>query len=215
MSEEKQRSIQEYVPGKQITLLHIIANSVDELLVVLKNLTPIILFALLIVAGLKFIPKKMITGSIYFGKFVTALCVIGLAAIIIETLTGIVVIKGMAPIDEGISTVGAIAIVLAGAYPLVHFITKVFRKSLMKAGSLLGVTDDFGLSAIYKTNIYKIKTPAFQHENYRCIKKSKLFLPVNYFSLENNNTINYLNTYPDLVSQHPSPSHSTNSGILR
>lgn len=31
MAEEKQRSIQEYVPGKQITLLHIIANPVDEL----------------------------------------------------------------------------------------------------------------------------------------------------------------------------------------
>lgn len=31
MSEEKQRVIQEYVPGKQITLLHIIAQPVDEL----------------------------------------------------------------------------------------------------------------------------------------------------------------------------------------
>lgn len=31
MNEEKQRTIQEYVPGKQITLLHIIAQPVDEL----------------------------------------------------------------------------------------------------------------------------------------------------------------------------------------
>jgi ethanolamine utilization protein EutS len=31
MSEEKQRVIQEYVPGKQLTLLHIIAQPVDEL----------------------------------------------------------------------------------------------------------------------------------------------------------------------------------------
>lgn len=109
------------------------------LLTVLKNLAPIILFALLIVAGLKFMPGKMITGFIYFGKFVTAMSLVGLAAIIIETLTGIVLIKGMAPISEGISVVGAIAIVLAGAYPLVHFITKVFKKPLMKVGALLGM----------------------------------------------------------------------------
>lgn len=31
MNEDKQRIIQEYVPGKQITLLHIIAQPVDEL----------------------------------------------------------------------------------------------------------------------------------------------------------------------------------------
>lgn len=31
MSEEKQRIIQEYVPGKQVTLAHLIANPQDEL----------------------------------------------------------------------------------------------------------------------------------------------------------------------------------------
>lgn len=108
---------------------------------VLKNLTPIIIIALLISIGLKLIPEKMIKGFIVFGKIVTGIAVIGLASIIIETLTGIVVIPGMAPLSDGISTVGSIAIVLAGAYPLVHFITKVFSKPLMKIGSLLGITD--------------------------------------------------------------------------
>lgn len=108
-------------------------------LLMLKNLSPIIIVALLIAIGLKFIPEKMINGFIYFGKFITTICVIGLAAIIIETLTGIVIIPGMAPISEGITVVGNIAIVLAGAYPLVHFITKVFKKPLMKIGSLMGM----------------------------------------------------------------------------
>ena len=31
MAEEKQRIIQEFVPGKQVTLAHIIANPVDDL----------------------------------------------------------------------------------------------------------------------------------------------------------------------------------------
>lgn len=87
------------------------------------------------------IPEKMINGFTVFGKGVTAVITLGLAAIIIETLTGIVVIPGMAPLSEGISIVGSIAIVLAGAYPLVHVITKVFSKPLMKLGSLLGIND--------------------------------------------------------------------------
>lgn len=110
-------------------------------MVVLKNLVPIIIFAVLVAIGLWAIPEKMINGFTIFGKFVTAVITVGLAAIIIETLTGIKVIKGMAPISEGISTVGSIAIVLAGAYPLVHVITKVFSKPLMKIGSLLGMGD--------------------------------------------------------------------------
>ncbi|WP_291566328.1 MULTISPECIES: ethanolamine utilization protein EutH [unclassified Clostridium] len=108
-------------------------------LVVLMNLTPIIIVAILIAVGLKLMPEKMIKGFTYFGKFVTAVITVGLAAIIIETITGIVVIPGMAPLSEGIKVVGDIAIVLAGAYPLVHFITKVFKKPLMKLGSLLGI----------------------------------------------------------------------------
>ncbi|MBM7869087.1 ethanolamine transporter [Clostridium pascui] len=108
-------------------------------IIILKNLTPIIIFAVLIALGLKFIPDKMIKGFTYFGKFIMIICIVGLAAIIVETLTGIVIIPGMAPISEGITVVGSIAIVLAGAYPLVYFITKVFKRPLMKVGSLLGI----------------------------------------------------------------------------
>ncbi|MGD9567157.1 MAG: ethanolamine utilization protein EutH [Sedimentibacter sp.] len=108
-------------------------------IIVFKNLIPIIIVAVLIALGLKFIPSKMITGFIYFGRFVTAMSLVGLASIIIETLTGVVIIPGLAPLSDGVSVVGAIAIVLAGAYPLVHFITKVFKNPLMKVGSLLGM----------------------------------------------------------------------------
>lgn len=110
-------------------------------MMVIKNLVPIIIFAAIIAFGLWKAPEKMIKGFTVFGKGVTAVITIGLAAIIIETLTGIVVIPGMAPLSEGITIVGSIAIVLAGAYPLVHVITKVFSKPLMKLGSLLGMND--------------------------------------------------------------------------
>jgi ethanolamine transporter len=47
----------------------------------------------------------------------------------------------MAPVWDGIEIVGAIAITLAGAFPMVYVITKVFKKPLMAAGKLLGMGD--------------------------------------------------------------------------
>ena len=76
-----------------------------------------------------------------FGKAVVALITAGLAVAILQTLTGITIIPGMAPIEEGFQTVGSIAIVLAGAFPLVFTITKVLKKPLMKLGQKLGINE--------------------------------------------------------------------------
>lgn len=112
-----------------------------ELTMILKNLVPIILVALLLAIGLWKIPNKMIKGFTVFGKGVVVVITIGLAAIIVETLTGIVVIPGMAPVSEGIEIVGGIAIMLAGAFPMVHFVTKALNKPLLKLGKVLGIGD--------------------------------------------------------------------------
>ena len=112
-----------------------------ELSMVLRNLIPIVLFAILIALGLWRAEKWMVKGFIIFGKVIVALITVGLAAAIVETLTGIVVIPGLAPLSEGYATVGGIAIILAGAFPLVYVITKLFRKPLMKMGHLLGMND--------------------------------------------------------------------------
>lgn len=122
---------------------------------VIANLIPIIIVAALISLGLWKIPEKMTKGFTIFGQGVVIVITLGLAAIVVETLTGIVVIPGMAPISEGIATVGAIAITLAGAFPLVHFITKVFNKPLLKLGGLLGMNDKAaaGMIATLANNI--------------------------------------------------------------
>ncbi|MCG4585478.1 ethanolamine utilization protein EutH, partial [Anaerosalibacter bizertensis] len=126
-----------------------------ELSMILKNLVPIVIVALLLALGLWKKPEGMIKGFIVFGKGVVVVITIGLAAIAIETLTGIVIIPGMAPISEGIAIVGDIAIMLAGAFPMVYFITKVFKKPLLKLGKLLGMGDvaAAGLVASLANNI--------------------------------------------------------------
>ena len=111
------------------------------LMMVLRNLIPIVLIGALIALGLWKAEKAMINGFGWFGKGIVALITVGLVAAIVEALTGFAIIPGMAPIEEGFMTAGSIAIVLAGAFPLVFVITKLLKKPLMKFGHLLGVND--------------------------------------------------------------------------
>ncbi len=110
-------------------------------LMVLRNLIPIVLIAALIAVGLWKAEKWMIKGFAAFGKGVVALITVGLVAAIVQSLTGFVLIPGLAPIEDGFLTVGAIAIVLAGAFPLVYVVTKLLQKPLLKLGRLLGIND--------------------------------------------------------------------------
>ena len=108
---------------------------------VLRNLIPIVLIALLIALGLWLAENAMVKAFTAFGKIVVAVVTAGLAAAIVEELTGFVLIPGLAPLSEGFETVGAIAIVLAGAFPLVFVITKLLRRPLMALGRRLGIND--------------------------------------------------------------------------
>lgn len=108
---------------------------------ILRNLIPIVLIGAVIALGLWKKEEAMIRGFGAFGKGVVAVITAGLAAAIVEELTGITLIPGLAPIGEGFQTVGAIAIVLAGAFPLVAVLTKLLKKPLVRLGKVLGIND--------------------------------------------------------------------------
>lgn len=110
-------------------------------LMILRNLIPIVLIALGIAIGLWKAEQAMIRGFACFGKAVVTIITAGLAAAIFEALTGFTLIPGMAPISEGFETVGDIAIVLAGAFPLVFVLTKLLKKPLLRLGKILGIND--------------------------------------------------------------------------
>ena len=108
---------------------------------VLRNLLPAVLIAAIIAIGLWKAEKAMIKGFGWFGKGVVALITAGLAAAILQSLTGLTLIPGLAPIEDGFMTVGAIAIVLAGAFPLVWVVTRLLRKPLLRVGKWLRIND--------------------------------------------------------------------------
>ena len=108
---------------------------------VARNLIPIVLIAALIVLGLWKAEQAMVRGFALFGKIVVGIVTLGLGSAIVEALTGFVLIPGMAPISDGFEIVGDIAIVLAGAFPLVYVLTRLLQKPLASIGKRLGINE--------------------------------------------------------------------------
>lgn len=107
---------------------------------VIINIIPVGIFALLIALGLKLIPNGMIKGFDVFSKLMVAYLSFFLALAIVQELTPIHVID-LLPLSDVWTTCGSIAIMLAGAYPLVKVLTKVLSQPLGKLGGLIGVND--------------------------------------------------------------------------
>lgn len=132
---------------------------------ILVNLIPVIIIAGLIVAGLWFIPSKMINGFNKFGTGVTVLITIFTAIAVFEYQTGIkfplfnIMVEadadGIIPLESGLLVCGQIAIVLIGAFPMVKWITRTFEKPLKKLGGLFGMDENgsAGLVANLANNI--------------------------------------------------------------
>lgn len=127
---------------------------------ILVNLIPIILVAILIAFGLWRFPSKMIKGFILFGKLIVGIATVGLAIGGLDWLVGVKVFENQESLAVAFETVGSIAITLAGAYGLVLIITKLFRKPLLKFGSVLGINEisAAGLIASLANNIAMFQT---------------------------------------------------------
>lgn len=128
------------------------------------NMIPVVIIAALIAAGLWFAPSAMMKGFDKFGTGVTIFITAALAIAIFEYNTGIVFPvlhlmmddgTGTNGLESGLLTCGIIAIVLAGAYPMVKFVTDKFGTVLGKVGSALGMNEagSAGLVATLANNI--------------------------------------------------------------
>lgn len=135
--------------------------SIGEILI---NLIPVVIIALAIAAGLWFAPSGMMKGFEKFGNGVTIFITAVTAIAIFEYNTGILLPlfdlmmddgTGTNGLESGLLTCGSIAIMLAGAYPMVKFISDKFGKALGKVGSALGMNSagSTGLVATLANNI--------------------------------------------------------------
>lgn len=120
---------------------------------ILINLAPLLIFVLLIAAGLKFFPSIMIKGFMIFGRVMDAAIKLVLVFSIVEIFTGLFTTLfgawGFDPImaDEAdqfraLETAGYIGIMLAGAFPMVYLLRKYASKPLEAGGRKIGLSSE-------------------------------------------------------------------------
>ncbi|MFG6114786.1 ethanolamine utilization protein EutH [Halobacillus sp. MO56] len=118
---------------------------------IFSNLTPLIVFVVLLALGLYFLPDMMIKGFMWFGRMMDAGIKLVLVFSIVEIFTGLFTNVfggwGFDPImadgeDQfrALETAGYIGIMLAGAFPMVYLLQKYFSRPLEAMGRKLGLS---------------------------------------------------------------------------
>jgi len=124
---------------------------------VLLNLLPTLLPALLIALGLWKFEKVIIKLFGWFGRIMTAVSVLGLLLALFQKLTGWVLISTLAPVEDAILVIGEIALLLAGAFPMMHLIAKLLNRPLLALGRKMGV-NAVSVTGLLTTTVNSIAT---------------------------------------------------------
>lgn len=109
--------------------------------VLLLNLLPVFIVALITCLGLIFKPAMTCRIFEIIGIIVAAIITIGLAAGVFTHITGIQLIPHMLPIMDGFSITSDIAIMLSGIFPLIALISRICRRPFAALGSRIGIND--------------------------------------------------------------------------
>lgn len=105
----------------------------------LTSCIPLLIMAAIMIIGIMFFQKFMIKAFEIFGKLMTIVALIGVAAAAFKYLTGITLIKGMAPLSDGAGVLIDIGIVLMGSYPVIHIFKWILAKPLNSLGRIFGL----------------------------------------------------------------------------
>lgn len=114
--------------------------------ILLYNLLPLIIFAVLLTLGLIFFKNVCIKLFDILGKIITIIITLGLALSLWQFLTGNIILKSLDSFESGGIICLNAAAVLAGAFPLMHVISLILKKPLsivsqktgLKEASVLG-----------------------------------------------------------------------------
>lgn len=99
---------------------------------IFKNLLPIILLSIIVSIGIYFYPNITIKSFTIIGKCIVSLGLIGLIIQGFTSITGIILVKDLMPLEEALTTVGKISIFLGGAYVMLEIVKRVLNKPLDK-----------------------------------------------------------------------------------
>lgn len=126
--------------------------------VIIVNSIPVIFMSALLVCGMLFFRKAVITACLWYARLISAVGVIGIILAFLRFLTGVTLLKGMDDVTEGFLIVGYISVSVIGFLSLVGLLLHFAEKKLDKAGRAVGL-DGVGISALVLTTASS--TPVF------------------------------------------------------
>ena len=112
------------------------------------DLIPLVLLAIVLAIGLMKAPDFCIKIFKGLGIGIKILIIIGMLIGIITFLTGYKILPEAAPIEEGAMIVFNAAIVMSGAFPLLHIVGIFLRRPLKVLGKAIGINDASALGFV-------------------------------------------------------------------
>lgn len=100
---------------------------------------PIFALSLLLLVGLWRIPGSMVKGFCAAAEGIKGVITVGLMLAAVESLTGWNPVPGMAPIEEAMSVVASIGVVMLGSLPLAELLRRALERPFRWLGGKLGL----------------------------------------------------------------------------
>lgn len=116
----------------------------------LINLLPLVLFSLIIVFGLLKFTDVCVKIFKWFGFLITAVIMLGLIFGVINFVADKEIIKGIETLEEGTRICLNASVVLSGALPLVHLLSKILSKPLKFVGAKIGI-NEYAVVGLFST----------------------------------------------------------------
>lgn len=123
------------------------------------NLIPCMIVSLLVALGLALRPRQVMRAFCALGKgmqFILTMCIVlsavqavtGLRLPLLRLMVEPSTDGGVSPLEDAFIVVGNIAIVLAGAFPLVLWISRIFKRPIAALSRKLGMNEESGAALI-------------------------------------------------------------------
>lgn len=120
-----------------------------DIMVVVRNLFPLVLICIIMAYGLMKFPKQMIKGFKVFGQGVDGFAKLIITLSIVQMFTGVFNNFPLDPIiadaisqERALEITGTIALMLCGAFSMVYLLQTYLSKPLEKIGRMLGLSKE-------------------------------------------------------------------------
>lgn len=100
-----------------------------------------IVLSLLLILGLVFIPKQMLSGFSVFAKLIRLLSIVGLILGAVQYITGKTFVPNLAPIEDAMKVVSGIGVVMLGSLPMAEILRRLLSSPLKVFGEKYGLRD--------------------------------------------------------------------------